>query len=630
MSRTRTTLVGIGEGAAWGLAFFNLEELVTLGLGQPGLNATESLSLIWLYALIPAVFGGLASLGGLTGIVRSWAIWGGMAAILLGGKFSHMLNEKALPGLLGFPIALIGVTISLGVFLKISRDKNWLQWGGLVAAWLISVGGLTVNMGALASPLSKEALTWDAAIIILSIGCGLLVSRLLSYRPTRVALGLTVGALVMRWPVSAVTQQALPPASTHEAPPIVLIVVDTLRADHLGIYGHTGATSPNIDALAKKGWVYTQANSPSSWTLPATASLLTGRNPTRHGAGTNSGNKATDRGLNSKVPTLAEVLRDKGYTNVGFVTNYWLKAQYGMSRGFDFYDETLGKGQRLILQPFHQLGISLMQDSLYVPARGQADKAIRFINSQGEKGWFLLLHLMDPHGPYNPPSKHILGNAADYDDPVQRLYEAEIRYADEQLGRVFEALPEDAWIFLTSDHGEEFGEHPGAYDQGPIPPNTRHGHTLYQEVIHVPLIVRPPGGRNGVRIDANVGSIDVAETIAQVAGTTLGKDTDSIALPEVLGRGVSTDRPVLSEALRFGKERKALQNGPIKFIASNVEKELYDLADDPSEQRNLAVSQPDVLMRIEAQLPQSGTVQGSEISPDDRGAAQLKALGYTE
>ena len=630
MSRTRTTLVGIGEGAAWGLAFFNLEELVTLGLGQPGLSGAESLSLIWLYVLIPAVFGGLASLRGLTGLVRSWAIWGGMAALLLGGKFSHMLNEKALPGLLGFPVALIGIAVTVGIFLKISREKHWLQWGGLVAAWLTSVGGLTVNMGALASPLSKEALTWDFGIIVCSIGCGLLASRFLSYRPARVAVGVAFGALLLRWPVSAVTQQALPPSSNHAGPPIVLVVVDTLRADHLGTYGHSGATSPYIDALAENGWVYTQANAPSSWTLPSTASLLTGRNPTRHGAGTNSGNKATDRGLNAKVPTLAEILRNQGYTNVGFVTNYWLKAQYGMSRGFDFYDETLGKGQRLILQPFHQLGVSLMQDSLYVPARGQADKAIAFIESQSNTGWFLLLHLMDPHGPYNPPAKHIHGKAADYDDPVQRLYEAEIRYADEQLGRVFDALPEEAWVFLTSDHGEEFGEHPGAYDQGPIPPNTRHGHTLYQEVIHVPLIVRPPGGRTSMRIDANVGSIDIAETIAQIAGTTLGTDIDSVALPEVLGRGQSKDRPVLSEALRFGTERKALQSGPLKFIGSAKQKELYNLLNDPGEQQNIAVSDPDALGTLESQLPKAGDIQGSEISPDEKGAAQLRALGYTE
>jgi arylsulfatase len=622
---------GIQEGAAWGLAFFGLEEVFSFALKQPGLTWTEVFTLLPIYLLIPALAGAAAAALGAQALVRSWVIWGGLSAFLLGGKFAHILSERALPGIAGFPLAAFGIAGGVWLALRITQNRPRLRWGGLVAAWLLTVGGLTANLGALASPTSKEALIWDGGIALCAGLAGLIAARKCTANGLRMALGLAVLSWGLRGPVAWWTAEARPASSTHAGPPMVLIVVDTLRADHLGIGGHTGETSPTLDALGESGWVFTQAQSASSWTLPATASLLTGRIPSRHGAGANLGTGNSNHGLNGSVPTLAESLSKAGYTTGGIVTNPWLKRLYGLGRGFDYYDDALGLGHNpLILQPLDMLGAAILQDRYYTPADRQIDKALEFVEGQGDSGWFLFLHLMDPHGPYNPPAEHLRGRDSDFTDPVQRQYEAEIRFVDGELKRLFEALPETAWVVLTSDHGEEFGEHAGAYAEQPIPSNTRHGHTLYQEVVHVPLIVRPPGGRAGVRVTLPVATLDVAATLAQIGGTDLGPESDAQALSEVFGTGESSNRTVLSEALRYGVERKALRQDQMKLIQSATRSELYALDSDPLESTDLASEQADTVQALVAKLPQGQQVSGSTAKASQTDQDRLKVLGYTD
>ena len=622
---------GAIEGTMWGLAFFGLEEVFSYALSQPGLTLGEVSRLMPAYLLLPAAVGALSGAFGKIGLLRSWIIWAGMSAFLLGGKFAHILSEKALPGALGFPVAALGIGVGVAVGWRLTKRLPSLRWGGLIAVWLLSVGGLTVNLGALASPVSKEALIWDGSIAGVAALIGWMTAKYAEPNPLRAATGLALISWALRGPVAISQHQALPEASTHSAPPIVLIVVDTLRADGLGIYGNPRSTSPNIDAMARESLVYTQANSSSSWTLPATASLLTGRNPSRHGAGANLGTGNSNHGLNGDVPTVAELLGEAGYTTAGIVTNPWLKRLYGLGRGFDYYDDALGLGHNpLALQPLDQLGFSVMQTRYYTPAERQVDKALRFVESQGEQGWFLFLHLMDPHGPYLAPERHLRGSEEDFEDPVEWLYEAEVRYTDEQLKRLFDALPDNAWILLTSDHGEEFGEHPGAYADQPIPPNTRHGHTLYQEVVHVPLIVRAPGRGSLQRIDAPVGTVDVAETLARIGGSTWGSDHDSGVLAEVFWEEREAPREVLSEAIRYGIERKALRVSNNKLIHTATETELYDLDADPMEVNNHAQRSPDTVGALVGALPQYETVTGSAAEASQTDQARLNALGYVD
>jgi arylsulfatase A-like enzyme len=631
MTMGNKMMLGFQEGALWGLAFFGLEEVFSFALKQPGLSLEEALFLLPIYMFIPAFIGASAARLGAKGLTQSWVIWGGMAAFLLGGKFAHILAERALPGMVGFPIAGIGVAIGVWIALRLSRERPSLRWGGLIAAWLLAVGGLTANLGALASPTSTEALVWDASIAICAGLIGLVAARQRAPDPRKMALFLAIAAWGLRGPAALWSSQAIPDVSKHTGPPIVMIVVDTLRADHLGIGGHTTDTSPNIDALAQSGWIYTQATSASSWTLPATASLLTGRIPSRHGAGANLGTGNSNHGLNATVPTLAEVLRKSGYTTAGIVSNPWLKRLYGLSRGFSYYDDALGLGHNpLILQPLDMLGVHILQDRYYTPANRQVNKALDFVNSQGDNGWFLFLHLMDPHGPYNPPAHHLRGKDSDFQDPVQRQYDAEIRFVDAELKRLFAALPETAWVVLTSDHGEEFGEHPQAYSNQPIPDNTRHGHTLYQEVVHVPLLLRPPGGQTGLRVDTPVASLDLAETLAKIGGTSLGEDADAQELAEVLGKGSTISRPILSEAIRYGIERKALRENTIKLIQSNAGHELFLLNSDPAEQRNVADSQPATVEQMMGRLPAGDQISGTKAQASQSDQERLKILGYTD
>ena len=226
---------GAAEGALWGLAFFGLEEVFSYALSQPGLTLGEVASLMPAYLLLPALVGAVAGGTGKTGLLRSWIIWAGMSAFLLGGKFAHILSERALPGELGFPIAAIGVGLGVALGWRLTAKHHRLRWGGLIAVWLLSVGGLTANLGALASPVSREALLWDAGIALVAGFIGVLAARYTAPNPLRAAAGLALLSWGLRGPVALTQHQKLPEASTHQGDPIVLIVVDTLRADGLGI-----------------------------------------------------------------------------------------------------------------------------------------------------------------------------------------------------------------------------------------------------------------------------------------------------------------------------------------------------------------------------------------------------------
>jgi arylsulfatase A-like enzyme len=271
-----------------------------------------------------------------------------------------------------------------------------------------------------------------------------------------------------------------------------------------------------------------------------------------------------------------------------------------------------------------------MQDRYYTKATVQIDKALNWIEAQGVNGWMLTVHLMDAHGPYNPPATYIQGEEADFNDPLELLYDAEIRYLDHELGRLFDALPDNAWLLITSDHGEELSEHGGAYSEQPIPEGTRHGHTLYQEVVSVPLIVRPPAGVAAERISRVVRSFDVAPTIARIAGAQLDVADESFLLFEVFDE-TPIQAPAMSEALRYGVDRKAVRVGDHKLISDGNEVELYELSADPNETTNDANNQAGTVGEL-AELLRWGVhstdIEETEI--DEGTQEQLRQLGYVE
>jgi choline-sulfatase len=345
--------------------------------------------------------------------------------------------------------------------------------------------------------------------------------------------------------------------------PIILISIDTLRADHLPAYGYRNVKTPAIDALAADGTVFERAYSHTPQTLPAHTALLSGRLPFETGVRDDTGFV-----VKNGERLLPQMLRERGYTTAGIVSSSVLRKETGISQGFDFFDGdmpssspelTTGGGQR----------------------DGGESEAIaeRWLDQQRSQRVFLFLHLNEPHKPYSTPPQY-----AEY-----QPYDGEIAYADEVVGRLIRYLKshqlyDRATIVLLSDHGEGLGDHG----------EQEHGLLVYDEVIHVPLIMKQAGGTGaGRRVIDVVQHVDVVPTILDLARAPIPGNLRGRSLKPVLdGTGGIPEQAVYSEALyaryHFGwSELTALTDARYRYIKAPVE-ELYDLDLDPHERQNIA------------------------------------------
>jgi arylsulfatase A-like enzyme/Tfp pilus assembly protein PilF len=343
-------------------------------------------------------------------------------------------------------------------------------------------------------------------------------------------------------------------------PSILLISIDTTRADRLGCYGDPRGATPNLDRWAAAGVVFDNAVTPAPITLPAHTSLLTGLLPMHHGVRDNGIYRVP-----GDVPTLAATLTQAGYQTAAVVGSTILDRQYGLNRGFQRYDDPVGRA-----------GLAIAERN----AGAVTDAAIAAAGSL-RKPFFLVAHYFDPHAAYEPPPPFSARFESD-------LYEGEIAYVDEQIGRLRVALEglgllDGTLVAIVSDHGESLGEHGEA----------THGVFLYQATLRVPLIVVAPGRwPGGKRVGSVASLIDVAPTLLDLAGQSVpaGLDGRSLA-PAVAGGSVGPRQiPVESE---FGYNSYGwaplvgLTDGALKWIGA-PEPELYDLTSDPHERRNLA------------------------------------------
>ena len=437
---------------------------------------------------------------------------------------------------------------------------------------------------------------------------------------------------------------------------VILISLDTLRADHLGCYGYNKPTTPNIDALAGDGALFVNHYAPASWTLPSHVSLLTALSCFSHGV-----NKA-DVQISSTITTLADLLRKQGFRNAAFTGGGFVSPVYGFAKGFDMYNESEGSTE--------------FMDS----ARRLSEAASLWIENNRDKDFFLFLHTYQCHMPYSSPSPYdtmfldpdyvwktidmtpLVGNNQEIYKPVPDrerrnvvgLYDGEIRYTDEALIGGLTAklkslgLYEDTMIILTSDHGEEFYEH-GSW---------QHGHTLYDESIKVPLIVKFPGSRyKGRRVLPLVRLFDIAPTILDICGVPASASAgmDGKSLMPVLDGKEKKDRILLAYLTSYMPdspmtEIMAMTVGRAKFILNKPlrdeiistltfppkmpfsELEAYDLADDPAERNNVVSSKASMATRcigIMKELQEKGRKRsGESVTIDSEVTEKLKALGY--
>jgi len=386
---------------------------------------------------------------------------------------------------------------------------------------------------------------------------------------------------------------------------IVIVTLDTTRADRLSVYGYMDAAMPHLDALAREGVVFDQAVTVAPLTLPAHCSLFTGLFPPAHGVRDNAAEP-----LAPTVATLAEILRGRGFRTGGFVGSVVLDASRGLARGFEQYHGVTPDGRTERPSPGQRRGDAVMSD------------ALQWLEGVGDSPFFLWTHLNDAHRPYDPPEPY----RSTFADP----YIGEIAFADAQVGRLLDALDrkrlrERTIVVVAGDHGESLGDH-GERD---------HGIFVYESVLHVPLIVRAPNVPPS-RVSDVVRLVDVMPTVLDLLGVPRPA-TDGVSLADLLHGGTRhVDLEAYSESFypeRFGwSPLRSLRSGRFKFIEA-PRRELYDLERDPFEQRNLYQERRDLsnlmeqrLVTLEGNPPLQHVADVSAVAPDVR--QRLASLGY--
>jgi arylsulfatase A-like enzyme/Tfp pilus assembly protein PilF len=383
--------------------------------------------------------------------------------------------------------------------------------------------------------------------------------------------------------------------------PVILISIDTLRADHLALYGYKSGSTPTLDALGAAGIVFEECYSHTPLTLPSHASLLTGLLPTRHGVRDNIGFTL------GTADTLAARFKAAGYATGAAVSAYVLRHQTGVAQGFDFFDDAIevaGSGE--------SLSASQRDGRLAV------DALASWIDRQPTSRVFAFLHLYEPHTPYAPPATHQL----------PQPYDGEIAYADELVGRFLDRLrarnlADAAIISVVSDHGE------GLNDHG----ESEHGIFLYREALHVPWMLRLPRPQAKRRISGPAGLVDVSATLLDLAGVRADA-LDGHSLAASLQQAKVPDRTVYSETyyprLHFGwSDLASAVDGRYHYIRA-PRAELFDLSTDPGERRNLAGAQASTASALNGWIAKAAA-DAKPTTPADVPAdvrERLKALGY--
>jgi arylsulfatase A-like enzyme len=433
-------------------------------------------------------------------------------------------------------------------------------------------------------------------------------------------------------------------------PNVLLISIDTIRSDHLGCYGYERDTSPSLDRFAAEAIRFDKAVVPMSHTLPSHTSLFTGLNPLRHRL------KMNGMKLEPDLLTLTEILKNHGYSTFAGIGSVILKNTTGMSRGFDVYDEN-------------------MNGNLSRLAEDVRKSAELWLNKAGASGFFMFLHFWDPHSPYQPPAPfdtffkshndgfsdlylptrlnhdHLKGVYGDFEDrelpkfieKEKNLYDGEIRYLDDELGKFFDYLKEQGmWdntlIIITGDHGESLGER-GWW-----------GHeSFFEEQVLVPLLIKLPGnGRAVESVHQTVRLIDIVPTVMDLLNIGNMPEYDGKSLVDLMtvanGHGSRTtylerrdypDEMRIKSLDEYGKGREyAIRTDDWKLVLKELEdNELYNLKADPLETNNLISVEPDIAKSLVDSVYRwiaDGSVNANTVKSnlDAETLKQLKSLGY--
>jgi arylsulfatase A-like enzyme/predicted Zn-dependent protease len=402
-----------------------------------------------------------------------------------------------------------------------------------------------------------------------------------------------------------------------ERPNVVLITLDTTRADHVGCYGDPQARTPAIDALARRGVLFGQAATVAPLTLPAHSSIMTGFYPTYHGVRLNG-----STALSQEQTTLAEALSREGYQTGAFIGAFVLDGRWGLNQGFGVYDDQFD------MKRFKHLDLAAVQR----PGNQVMDSALRWLEGRRDRPFFAWIHLYDPHSPYEPPEPLLSefgsrGPAA--------LYDGEIAFADQQVARLVAwlqkvELDQKTIVVVLGDHGEGLGSH----GEG------THGYFLYDYALHVPFVVATPfDALRGHRVDSQVSLVDVFPTVLALAGIdSTARVHGRSLLPEMLQKKAPGQGYAYSESmtpnLQYGWSALHSLRSPRYKLIQAPRPELFDLAADPREETNVFDQHRDVARAMGRDLDRLMAESGRDAPApeaanlDKETVERLAALGY--
>jgi len=443
-------------------------------------------------------------------------------------------------------------------------------------------------------------------------------------------------------------------AGLETKPNVVLVMVDTLRADHLSCYG-ADIETPNLCRLANEGTLY-QGFSHASWTKPATASLITSTLPSTHNA------MSKPSSLSEDLVLIPEALQDAGYTTGGIVSNVNLAESFGFAQGYDDYyylgpDYLFGaqesSSKLIVYQLGRQIALGLFGgdevrfNDFYQDSEVVNDVAFDWLDEHDDERFFLFVHYMDPHDPYFEHPYNGVGIARvsmpepepEMAERLQTLYRGEIEYLDANFGKLLARLEaagiyDDTVIVLTADHGEEFHEHGGFW----------HGLTLYDEQIHVPLLVKWARDMEGPRPGAASGLarlIDVGPTLLGAAGLAPAETMQGVDLRTPFAGRLEKDQQVFSEEDHEGNVLWSLRTEDEKLIVANPnnprglpERAYFDVSADPLETDPYADPEAEArleeLAEFQRLAAEGNAVQGEDVEMDLTTCERLRAIGYVE
>lgn len=404
--------------------------------------------------------------------------------------------------------------------------------------------------------------------------------------------------------------------NSRPIPPVnlLLITLDTTRADRLGCYGYKQALTPELDALAKRGVIFERAYAPAPMTSPSHTSIMTGLWPPEHGVYTNALTV-----LDPNIPTLAELLSARGYVTAAFPAASMLGAKFGLNRGFQHYFDDLSDPKA---------GADKMQRSR--DGRYIADLSIRWLKEQqqqaDERPFFCWLHFYDPHDPYNFHPQEFDAKFLD------RPYDAELAYVDRQIGRIVDELErlgelKNTVIVVVGDHGESLGEHG----------EDTHGYLLHESTLRVPMIIAGHAqAKSGHRVATAVSLIDLFPTLLEIGGATVPEELKSRSLQPAMKGNPLHPRFCYSQTVEpylqaFWSPLQSVTNERWRYVRT-TRPELYDLTADPQELVNLAAQNPDLVSELDGELAafeEKFKIQsGAEVKLSTQEQRALESLGY--